>query len=296
MPIPESQFETWSHQGSSTQSKDTYRTVKNALEDSKAPYSGRTYEVFLQGSYGNDTNIYAESDVDVVIRLEDRWQFDRGDLSEDQARALDAAYPDVDYNLNDFKKDVRQALVNSFGSDVGTGSKAIPIAARGNRRSADVIAAFTFRRYFEFRGINAQSYATGICFYNSAGQRIANFPKQHSDNCTKKHKETNEWFKPMVRIFKNLRGKLEDERLIARGSAPSYFLEGLLYNVPKENFGISYADSFRNIINWIHSADRSKFLCANERYFLLWEDSPVTWRAAQCDAFVAGAIKLWNEW
>lgn len=28
------------------------------------------FKVFLQGSYGNDTNIYAESDVDIAIRLD----------------------------------------------------------------------------------------------------------------------------------------------------------------------------------------------------------------------------------
>src|SRR5690606_967984 len=71
MPIPESQLETWSHQGSITQSSSTYNTIKSVLEDSATPYAGRNFKVFLQGSYGNDTNIYAESDVDIVIRLDD---------------------------------------------------------------------------------------------------------------------------------------------------------------------------------------------------------------------------------
>ena len=70
MPIPESQLEIWSKQGSISQSSSTYASVKNALEDSKAIYKDQSFEVLLQGSYGNDTNIYAESDVDVVIRLD----------------------------------------------------------------------------------------------------------------------------------------------------------------------------------------------------------------------------------
>ncbi len=69
MGIPESQLETWSHQGSITNSSNTYNTVKNVLEDSDAPYAAKDYEVFLQGSYGNDTNIWSESDVDIVIKL-----------------------------------------------------------------------------------------------------------------------------------------------------------------------------------------------------------------------------------
>lgn len=69
MAIPESQLETWSKQGSVTQSSTTYQIIRNALLDAKAVYADKTFEVFLQGSYGNDTNIYAESDVDTVMRL-----------------------------------------------------------------------------------------------------------------------------------------------------------------------------------------------------------------------------------
>jgi len=67
MPIPESQLETWSKPGSVAQSRDTYATIKRALENTNATYASRNFEVFLQGSYGNDTNIFAESDVDVVM-------------------------------------------------------------------------------------------------------------------------------------------------------------------------------------------------------------------------------------
>ena len=71
MAIPESQLDTWSHLGSITQSSTTYNTIKNALEAAENPYAGKNYNVFLQGSYGNNTNIYAESDVDIVIKLND---------------------------------------------------------------------------------------------------------------------------------------------------------------------------------------------------------------------------------
>ena len=69
MAISEQQLQTWSHQGSVRGSSETYQVIKAALEDRSAPYAGHGFEVFLQGSYGNDTNIYAESDVDIVICL-----------------------------------------------------------------------------------------------------------------------------------------------------------------------------------------------------------------------------------
>ena len=69
MGIPEAQLKTWSHQGPITQSSTTYNGIKRVLESTAVPYSNKNYEVFLQGSYQNATNIYAESDVDIVIRL-----------------------------------------------------------------------------------------------------------------------------------------------------------------------------------------------------------------------------------
>ena len=35
---------------------------------------------------------------------------------------------------------------------------------------------------------------------------------------------------------------------LAEGVAPSYYLEGMLYNVPADKFGTSYQDTFTNAI------------------------------------------------
>jgi len=67
----------------------------------------------------------------------------------------------------------------------------------------------------------------------------------------------------MVRILKNMRSRLVNDGVTAEGSAPSYFLEGLLYNVPNDKFGTSYGDTFVAAMNWILEADRKKFVCAN---------------------------------
>lgn len=296
MAIPESQLVTWSHQGSITQSSTTYNTVKNVLEAVGSPYSSKNYKVFLQGSYGNDTNIYAESDVDIVIKLNDCFHHDLNELPDAQNKAFKAAHSDATYTHVDFKQDVLGLLEAKYGDDVDPGDKAINIAANGNRRKVDVIAAIQYRRYHKFLSNSDQSYDEGICFFNGAGERIANYPKQHSENCTAKHQATNEWLKPMVRVLKNLRGKLVAEKMIEAGVAPSYYIEGLLYNVPNEKFGKSYDDSFVNCINWILEADRSKFVCANEQYYLLREDSPVTWRDAKCNEFLTAACDLWKQW
>lgn len=297
MPIPETQLETWSHQGSVTQSSATYNTIKNALEAAGTPYAGKSYSVFLQGSYGNDTNIYAESDVDIVIKLDDCWQSDLGALSQDEKDAYKNAFVDVTYGYVHFKRDVLKVLTDKYGSDTKAGDKAIAIAASGNRRKADVIAAIQFRRYYKFKSAYDQSYDEGICFYNAAGERIANYPKQHSANLTSKHQNSNKWLKPMVRVLKNLRGKIVDKGAIAAGVAPSYYLEGLLYNVPDEKFTGSFQDCFVNAINWIQKeAEKNKLVCANEQYYLLRDNQHTCWPTANCETFLNSAIDLWNNW
>ena len=162
----------------------------------------------------------------------------------------------------------------------------IKIVANGSRRNADVVVATEFRRYQNFLSLTNQRCVTGICFFSSAGDRIVNYPKQHSDNCSTKHQATKSCFKPMVRILKNARVKLaNDGKIDNLAVAPSYFLEGLMYNVPNFLFTGSYQDMIVAAFNWIMKQNRSKFVTANEQFYLLG-NSAVTWPAANCDAFL----------
>lgn len=141
MAIPNSQLETWSHQGSITQSSTTYQTIRTARLDSKATYASKSFNVFLQGSYGNDTNIYSESDVDTVIRLDSIFRGDVSGLSWEEQQAYHSAFiGSADYTFSEFKQGVVTRLTNAFGTDnVTAGNKAIAVKANGSRRSADVV-------------------------------------------------------------------------------------------------------------------------------------------------------------
>lgn len=297
MSIPESQLERWSHQGSITQSAQTYNSIKGVLEADGTPYAGKDFKVFLQGSYGNDTNIYTESDVDIVIQSNEAFYYDLDWLADEQKAAFHTAYPgSASYGYEEFKTDVVKVLKAQYGDAVTVGPKAIAIAARGSRRKADVIAAVQYRQYWKFLNRAEPSYNEGICFFGSDGTRIANFPKQHSANLTRRHQASGQWFKPVVRILKNARERLKDDAVIKSDVAPSYYLEGLLYNVPVEMFGSSYSDSLGGALEWLKTAEKKDFLCANERYYLLRENSPVTWRAAKCEEFLAAMQELWDNW
>lgn len=297
MAIPESQLETWSHQGSVTQSSTTYATIRRALEATDAKYVDKDFSIFLQGSYANDTNVYAESDVDVVIRLDSTFYYALDNLSEADRAAFKTAFGEsATYTHDNFKTHVFDALKKSFGDSVTVGQKAINIRANGSRRSADVVATTQFRSYTRFKSISDQDYDEGICFFNAAGTRIVNYPQQHSANSTTKHKATQLWFKPTVRILKNIRSRLVENGSIDQKTAPSYFLKGLLYNVPNEKFGGSYQDTIVASINWILEADRSKLVCANEQYYLVRNNVPETWPVANCDRFLDALKQLWKDW
>lgn len=297
MGISESQLDIWSHQGSVIQSAATYHAIKNALESTNAAYHSKDFKVYLQGSYGNDTNIFAESDVDIVIQLDDVYFSDLTLLTPADKLAYYQAFVPATYSYYQYRNDVVGALTGRFGADVRNGYKAIAIAANGNRRKADVIPAMQFRRYWKFRSAFDSTYDEGICFFTPDGQQIVNYPTQHSENMTIKHQASNAWLKPMIRILKNMRKKLVADGVLSVDVAPSYYLEGLLYNVPPEKFGQSYEDSFVNAINWIQSeADKSVLVCANEQYYLLRDGTPTSWEPTNAEALIQAVIKQWNEW
>ena len=82
-----------------------------------------------------------------------------------------------------------------------------------------------------------------------------------------------------------------------KGEAPSYYIEGLLYNVPNELFTGSLDSMVLNILTWFYqTTDRSNFVCANERYYLLRDSSPVCWPTANGTKFISAAVSLWNNW
>jgi hypothetical protein len=295
MPILESQLDTWSRQGSVTQSAATYQSVRGVLERSDAPYASRSYTAFLQGSYGNDTNIYADSDVDIVMRLDSVYYYNTSELPPGDLAAFQADSSPAEYSWQQFRNEVITQLTKVYGSAVTPGKKAIAVAGNGSRRDADVLPAAEFRRYFAYSASWSQRYAEGICFWLPDGTQIINYPKLHSANCTAKQQRTGSRFKPTVRIVKNWRNAMITQRRITDDLAPSYFVEGMIYNVPDIQFGPNWNSTIVNVLNWLIACDRTKLECANEQYLLLHPTSPVTWRAEKFEAFLKAMLSSWNS-
>jgi hypothetical protein len=218
-------------------------------------------------------------------------------LTPAEVAAWDAAYAATSYSYADFKADVLAVLRSAFPNAVTTGDKAFSIKAERNRRKADVLPCVAFRRYYKFNGLYDESYTEGVCFYDKAANRISNYPRQHSENLTAKHKSSGLHLKPMIRVLKNLRSCLVDKEMLSPGASPSYYLEGLLYNVPDDKFSDSYGDTFVNAINWIQKeADKSTLATANEQFYLLRDGIKTCWPKADAEEFLKAAIRLWKEW
>lgn len=293
MPISEKQLEVWSHIGSINQSSLTYNNVKNYLINTLPSFGIQNYTIFLQGSYANDTNIYAESDVDVIVQRNDCFYHDLERLSENEKNAYATQYTTTS-SVVDHKGLIINILTKKYGDLVSAGDKAISISPYSGYRKVDIIPAYQFRNYYRFSNFS-QEYDEGVSFFKKDGSQIINYPKQHSQNLTKKHQATNGFFKSIVRIFKNLNTKLVDNKMLDPGTAPSYFIEGLLYNVPNEHFKYSYQDCVFNVINWIQNADKIKFICVNEQYYLLQDGFSVTWQEENYKKFINGVVEFWNQ-
>jgi hypothetical protein len=299
MAIPESQLETWTHIGAAAQSSTTYQSIKGVIEHKDAPYATRRIDSFLQGSYGNDTNIYGvDTDVDIVLRTRALFHYNINDLPEPQKAEFKRTYPEpAAYRLGDFKKEVQSWLFDNYGGDLdSSGKKALRVKANGNRRSSDILLVAPYKYYSRYVSEQDNTAREGVLFITSDGKEIVNYPKQHSNNMTAKHQAASNQLKPTARIYKNIRNKMVAEGIIKAGSAPSYFIEGMLSNVPADNFTANRQKTVEACWSWIHDADNGSLMCANGIHPLSRDNVPTSWSVLDYSEFVGGVQTLWNQW
>jgi hypothetical protein len=268
------------------------------IDHADAPYASRSTDSFLQGSYCNDTNIYGDSDVDIVLRTRALFQYNTDKLPEPQKGAFHRDYPSApEYDLRSFKQDAITWLSEKYGSDLDTsGKKALRLKPSGNRRSADVLLVSPHRRYTSYVSVQEAQFVEGVRFLTSSNTSIINYPKQHSDNLTTKHKATNQWFKPVVRIYKNMRTRMVENGLIKAGTAPSYFVEGMLYNVPNEHFGGGYQKTVEACWGWINTPHQGALTCANGIHPLSRDNISTSLPIQGFIDFLNATRTLWTQW
>lgn len=301
MSIPESKLQTWANPAPATTAINSHEKIREALAAWNSPIKDKiandNVEIYLQGSYRNDTNIRGDSDVDLVVQLNTTFQHDLSALSDLQKELFHETYPNADYKWDHFRADVLTALRTTFGDKVVEGNKSLKVKGEPGRLPADVVPCLEYHKYAEFYDSPGE-YVSGIAFYSlPERRRIINFPKLHYDNGVAKNgmTHTNGSFKPSVRMFKNARSYLVDNGAILKEHAPSYFVQCLLYNVPNYLFTSTRQRGYEDITKWLSSANLSSFICQNEQ-LPLFGNTPEQWSESDATLFIAALIDLWNDW
>lgn len=297
MSLSETQLQTWSNLGATTTAEQTYTSVKAALNSSNSRIRDKSYDVYLQGSYRNKTNIRGDSDVDVVVELQSVFLNDLSNLDQEAVSRFNASFSNADYSWHDFHADVLATLTEYYGGGrVEAGNKSIKVQTSGGLY-ADVVPALEYRKYLSFNSASDPNYIEGIKFYSrNTYEEIVNFPKQHYDNGVSKngYSRTRENYKPITRMFKNARNSMVDRGIIQDGIAPSYFVQGLLYNVPDSQYLGSYTEIYCKVVNWLNSSGFEDFVCQNDLHYLFGSAS-VQWSKSHAKTFVNGLTDLWNN-
>lgn len=295
MPIPEQQLETWSHRGAVVTLKRTHEAIRRALQEWDA-LDNRKYEVYLQGSYRNSTNVRGTSDVDVVAQTNDVFFSNKDHLPPEQREAHRHAYGPATYRLEQFREDVIAALRDYFGFQALTeGNKALKVAQGISRLPADVVVCAQYRAYSYFRSRQDYQMTEGMTFFTRNGKQLINYPKPHYQNGVRKNNGCVSSYKAGVRMFKNARNALIRKNWIQEASVPSYFLECFAYNASNRCYSGSRQEQFVGILNDLMSDNYSEYVCQNE-IIRLFGPGYDQWNERSANRLVAALCKLWEEW
>ena len=243
-PGLEGKLRGWAKPPGKTEEEKIERSIRmvKAAIDAHSTLKSKNTTTFVKGSYDKRTNIPADSDVDVAVRLNDIYINDY----PEGMNATDFNFVDASYTYDNFKSDVEQAIKDYFGvNQVIVGSKAVKVRANSCRIDADVVPLAVHRRYKK-----DLSYEEGIALRDSLNKTIKNWPQQDYDNGVAKNNRTNKRYKAMVRILKTVRNEMQEENIEAAKDIQSFLIECLLWNVPDDEFGNDqYMDDIRNSLD-----------------------------------------------
>ena len=274
----------------------TEEQIRAALRDCEA-LQGRRYRVFVKGSYANNTNVRLDYDVDIAVEyrglLLPDMMFDLSGRPKSDVGVVDSADP---CTRADFKRDIRKALEDAFGSSaVSEGSIAFRVREGKTTLPADVVPCWEYRRYDRITPDGTPVFQEGSCVYPKNGSRKVNYPQQQKDEGTAKNIRTGYRYKRLVRVMKKLHSRLVDADAISE-PLPSYLIECLVYNVSDDGFNKStYRADARAVLAQIFNATLSDrnwndWIEVNELKYLFRGNHP--WTREQVHAFASAA---WDE-
>lgn len=211
-----------------TKINNVINMIKNAIQSSNE-FDSLKYEIFVQGSYGNNTNVRINSDVDVNVMLISTFFACYSEGKND----ADYSFSDGSISYSDYKERAIRALKKKFGADsISFGNKSVKISSNFYRVNADCVISMQYRNYNAINSTNPDNYIEGIKYFANDGKIVINYPKEHIKNGNSKNVATNHKYKKLVRIFKQVRNKMSEEGLIEKDKITSFLVECLVWNIP----------------------------------------------------------------
>lgn len=266
----EQQLAGWTEPSSDTEQEKQERTERMVREaiDSHPPFADCRLRVYAKGSYANNTNVRADSDVDIAVQCTEAEYWDEEAAG---VHTPSGVYEGV-WTPARLRQELGVALMRKFADSVDTsGTTAIRVRSNSARMDADVVPCFSYRRYFS----NGTSRAGTKIFKTDASSMI-NYPEQQLLKGREKSQRTGNAYKKTVRILK----RVENAMVQTGGGAAlaSYFVECLAYNCPDTVFSApTWTETTRAALVHIWSAlqhdkepsDSSKrWLESNECFYL----------------------------
>ena len=252
MRYTESQLESFTKPISDSENQrceNMIRMVKDAIqgyynETRNYKTNLNNYEIFLQGSYANNTNVKQNSDVDICVMYKGVFHY-----SMPKGYSLDGSYTDSSLDYFELRNIIKKALIKKFGSNrVIDKNKAIRILSNSYTTEADVVVAFQYRKYS-----NSTNFQEGIYYKALDNTAIVNYPKVHIKNGNEKNVKTNYMYKKMVRIFKKIMYDMQDAGISASKDVKGFVLECMVYNIPNDDIfkhiETKYSDNLQKMMN-----------------------------------------------
>ncbi len=291
----EEALDTWRKPASETEEQkisNAIAMIKDAI-NAHETLKTKSIEFIVQGSYGNNTNIKLDSDIDICAMLKDTFYSEY----REGATKADYGFTDGTNSFSDYKKLVIEALIKKFGTEhIIVGNKAIEIKSNTYRVKADVVPAFQFRNYKQDKGNNSNNFVEGIKFISSTSDVIVNYPKVHTANGISKNTNTQRKFKRAVRLFKRIRNKMIEDGLPIPKCISSFLIEGLLWNTPNSTFtnATTWNELLKNSIIFIYKNTNEEAKCkewgeVSEHFYLF--HSGRKWKREDVTNFLT---QMWN--
>jgi hypothetical protein len=223
----EDKFFGWTGPSSSTEQDKqdrTERMIRQAI-DAHEPFNNCSLKVFAKGSYANNTNVRADSDVDIAVECTECRYWGE---SEKDIHPPSGSYEGI-WTPEKLRAELLSAMNTKFSGQVdSSGSTAIQINSNSARVDVDVVPCFSYRYYMN------HGSRDGTKIFKTDGSSIVNYPVQQKENGTAKNNRTGYAYKKGARLLKRV------ENVMARDGTfrelPSFFMECLAYNCPDNTF------------------------------------------------------------